>query len=487
MVESLSKSKKITSITVANGDGIGEDIMHAVLQILKEAGFALGMDFVEIGKAKFEKKYVKGMSDDDLKVILKNPVFLKGPITTPQGKGYRSINVTLRRELGLFANVRRCRAYDPFVHSSHPEIDVVIVRENEEDLYSGLEYRQTFDAYKAIKNITKFNSTRICQYAFEYARANNRKSVSCCVKDNIMKLTDGAFANCFRDVAVEYNDISNEYHNVDIAAGWLAAKPGKFDVIVTENLYGDIISDIAAEVAGSIGLSSGANIGTHYAMFEAVHGSAPGMAPDTANPSALLLGAIDMLVHIGMMDMANVIYNAWLSVLESGVHTQDIYKQTTSKQMVGTKDFALAVISALGSKPKKLKPSAFAGKVNINPTVIKNTESKSLVGFDVCLDWSGEDVKELVDLLIHSKGEKLSLRSVFARGLSVWPKAPNLSIEPTTYYRCVFTNILVGENILHDDVDDVLVKLRKSGLEVVSMDKLYSFDGKPGFTALSEV
>src|SRR5690606_24987824 len=214
----------------------------------------------------------------------------KAPITTPQGGGYKSLNVTTRKALGLYANVRPCVSYNPFIASKHPEMDVVIVRENEEDLYAGIEYRQTNDVYQCLKLISRPGSEKICRYAFEYARTNNRKKVTCFIKDNIMKLTDGIFHKVFDEVAAEYPEIESDSLIVDIGSAFLADRPGTLDVIVTENLYGDIISDIAAQITGSVGLAGSANIGDDYAMFEAIHGSAPTIAgKNIANPSGLLM------------------------------------------------------------------------------------------------------------------------------------------------------------------------------------------------------
>src|SRR5690606_10971564 len=216
----------------------------------------------------------------------------------------------------------------PFVKTNFPNMDLVIVRENEEDCYAGIEYRHTPDVYECLKILTRPGSERIARYAFEYARANNRKKVTCMIKDNIMKMTDGMFYKVFEEVGAEYPEIARDRIIVDIGSAKIAVDPCRFDVVLAPNLYGDIISDIAAEVTGSVGLAGSSNIGIGGAMFEAIHGSAPDIAgKGIANPSGLLLGAVMMLVHIGQSDVAEKIHNAWLKTIEDGLHTGDIYRE----------------------------------------------------------------------------------------------------------------------------------------------------------------
>src|SRR5437773_9225472 len=231
-------------------------------------------------------------------------------------------------------------------------MDVVIVRENEEDTYAGIEYRQTQQVEECLKLISRPGSEKIVRYAFEYARNYNRKKVTCFMKDNIMKQTDGLFHRVFDEIAPEYPDVIAEHWIVDIGAAKLADTPEAFDVIVMPNLYGDILSDVAAQIAGSVGLAGSANIGENVAMFEAIHGSAPRRAgQNVANPSGLLLASVMMLVHIDQPDVATLVHNAWLRTLEDGIHTYDIYVESVSKQKVGTKEFAGAVVERLGKNP----------------------------------------------------------------------------------------------------------------------------------------
>src|SRR5690348_5239838 len=343
-------------ITVAYGDGIGPEIMAATLDIIKAAGARIDIEEVEVGEKVYLRGISAGIEPGAWESLRRTKVFLKAPITTPQGGGYKSLNVTTRTTFGLYANVRPCVSYYPFVKTLHPNMDVVIIRENEEDLYTGIEYRQTNDMVESLKLISRPGSEKIVRYAFEYARSHNRKKVTCFMKDNIMKLTDGLFHRVFSEIANEYPDISNETWIVDIGSAKLADTPEAFDMIVLPNLYGDILSDVAAQIAGSVGLAGSANIGDRCAMFEAIHGSAPRRAgQNIANPSGLLLGAVMMLVHIDQPDVATSVHNAWLRTIEDGIHTYDIYKEGVSKQKVGTREFADAVIAHLGQQPQILK------------------------------------------------------------------------------------------------------------------------------------
>src|SRR3982075_3447634 len=349
-----------TPITVAYGDGVGPEIMAATLHIIQSAGARIDIEQIEVGEKVYLKGINAGIEPSAWESLRRTKVFLKAPITTPQGGGYKSLNVMVRATFGLYANVRPSVAYYPFVKTKHPNMDVVIIRENEEDLYTGIEYRQTHDMMESLKLISRSGSEKIVRYAFEYARSHNRKKVTCFTKDNIMKFTDGLFHKVFNELAAEYPDIENEHWIVDIGAAKMADTPDAFDVIVLPNLYGDILSDVAAQIAGSVGLAGSANIGQTAAMFEAIHGSAPRRAgQNLANPSGLLLGAIMMLVHIGQTNTAERVHNGWLRTIEDGIHTYDIYDESVSKQKVGTKEFAQAVVDRLGKKPKTLRAVAY--------------------------------------------------------------------------------------------------------------------------------
>src|SRR6266536_3836545 len=433
---------KTVPITVAHGDGIGPEIMAATLHILKEAGASLEIETIEIGEKVYLAGNTSGIEPSAWDSLRRTKVFLKAPITTPQGGGYKSLNVTVRKTLGQYANVRPCVSYHPFVETKHPNMDVVIVRENEEDLYAGIEHRQTEQVVQCLKLISRPGSEKIVRYAFEYARTNNRKKVTCFTKDNIMKATDGLFHKVFNEIAAEYPDLENEHWIVDIGAAKLADTPEVFDVLVTLNLYGDVLSDVAAQIAGSVGLAGSANIGEHVSMFEAIHGSAPRRAgQNLANPSGLLLGAVMMLVHIGETSVAERVHNAWLRTMEDGVHTYDIYKEGVSSQKVGTKEFAEAVVQRVGQVPQKLKPAKYksvegepGGTKSIS---IQPRSKKDLVGVDVFLDWAQGSANELGSSMDALSGEGLKLSMMSNRGVKVWPGGHSETFC-SDHWRCRF-------------------------------------------------
>src|SRR5216683_1843059 len=381
---------KNVPITVARGDGIGPEIMDATLRIIEAAGARIDIEEIEVGEKVYLRGISAGIEPSAWESLRRTKVFLKAPITTPQAGGYKSLNVMVRATFGLYANVRPSVAYYPFVKTKHPKMDVVIIRENEEDLYTGIEYRQTHDMMESLKLISRPGSEKIVRYAFEYARSHNRKKVTCFMKDNIMKLTDGLFHKTFDAIATQYPDITSENWIVDIGSAKLADTPEAFDVIVLPNLYGDILSDVAAQIAGSVGLAGSANIGDHCAMFEAIHGSAPRRAgQNLANPSGLLLGAVLMLVHIDQPEVAEHAHNGWLRTLEEGVHTYDIYTEGISKQKVGTKEFADAVIARLGKKPETFKPVSYAHRrpnVAAKDRAVQAAAKTELVGVDIYVE-----------------------------------------------------------------------------------------------------
>jgi len=472
-----------TAITVARGDGIGPEIMDATVNILNAAGARIDIEEIQIGEKVFLSGHPTGVEPSAWESIKRTRTFLKAPITTPQGGGFKSLNVTTRKMFGLYANVRPCVAYHPYVETKHPGMDVVVVRENEEDLYAGIEHRQTDQVMQCLKLISRAGCERIVRYAFEYARRNNRKKVTCFTKDNIMKMTDGLFHKVFDEIAAGYPDILNEHWIVDIGAAKLAATPTAFDVMVMPNLYGDILSDVAAQIAGSVGLAGSANIGADYAMFEAIHGSAPRRAgQNLANPSGLLHGAILMLVHIGQPDVAGLVHNAWLKTIEDGVHTYDIYSESASKQKVGTKEFAAAVIARIGEKPTKLKAVAYSAAPPQTSTAITSKRSparKDLIGVDVFLDWSGGSPDELGAKVSACGTAALTLNTIAARGVKVWPDGFRGTLTGDNW-RCRF----LGNGVVtHQHVIDLLGKIDAAGLDFIKTEHLCNFDGQAGFTA----
>lgn len=328
-------------VTLIPGDGIGPEIVSATVQIIEASGVDIEWETHILGAQALEK-YGTTLPDSAIESIRKNKVALKGPLTTPIGKGFTSVNVGLRKTLDLYANVRPIRAL-PGIPARYPELDLVIVRENTEDLYAGLEHVVVPGVVESIKIITEKASTRISKYAFEFARREGRKKVTAVHKANIMKLSDGLFLDCFYNVAKDYPEITADDKIIDNCCMQLVMNPQQFDVMVMENLYGDIVSDLCAGLIGGLGLAPGANIGEIGAVFEAVHGSAPDIAGQgLANPTAVLMSAILMLRHLGERDAADAVERAMLAVLAEG--------QTLTKDMGGTAktaDYASAIVEKM--------------------------------------------------------------------------------------------------------------------------------------------
>ena len=475
------------AITVAYGDGIGPEIMDAVLYILKEAKVPLRIETIEIGEKLYRRNYTSGINEEAWSSIARTKILLKAPITTPQGGGYKSLNVTLRKALGLFANVRPVICYAPFIKTSHPNLDMVIVRENEEDLYAGIEYRHTHNSYESIKLITSTGSEKIIRYAFEYAKQNNKTLVSCLSKDNIMKFSDGIFHKIFDKIASEYTTIKNNHYIIDIGTARIATQPESFEVIVTSNLYGDIISDVAAEISGSVGIAGSANIGTDYAMFEAVHGSAPDIAgKEIANPSGLLNAAIMMLVHLDMIDYANLIENAWKRTLEEGIHTSDIYS-ADSNELVSTRNFANAVVKRLGKIPTVLTTANYSVKDNKSKTeevkiFIDSSEIKTLHGIDVFCDIKTTSPSGIANKVIQLDLGVFELKTISSKGLKLWPHSQEDFEIMSDHWQLRFMRKDEYE-VSHSDITTLLTNLSKADVDFIQTANLYKFSSK-GFSKL---
>lgn len=469
-------------VTFAKGDGIGPEIMDATLRILNEAGARIDWEEIKVGEQVYLSGNTSGINKSAWDSIRKNKIFLKAPITTPQGGGYKSLNVTMRKSLGLYANVRPCNSFHPFVKTKHPEMDVVVIRENEEDLYAGIEHQQTDEVVQCLKLITRPGCEKIVRYAFEYAKLYKRKKVSCFTKDNIMKHTDGLFHRVFKEIAVEYPEIESDNWIIDIGAARLADTPEMFDLVVMPNLYGDVVSDITAQISGSVGLAGSSNIGATCAMFEAIHGSAPDIAgQNIANPSGLLRGAVMMLNHIGQQDIAEKVTNAWACALEEGIHTADIYKEDVSKKLVGTKEFADAVIERLGKKPTQIKPVTYAKNVKLNlPTYKRKAKAdKVLKGVDVFVDWDGGKVDDLAMKLKNLEVD-IKLSMITNRGVKVWPEGFEETFC-TDHWRCRF-EVENGHPAMKESIPQVLTKALSEGIDVIKTENLYEFDGVRGYS-----
>lgn len=332
---------KRTTVTLIPGDGIGPEVTAATLRVLEAAGADLEWERHAAG-AEAVEQCGEPLPAAVLESIRRNGVALKGPVTTPVGKGFQSVNVQLRQKLDLYANLRPVRSL-PSVRARFEGVDLVVVRENTEGLYKGLEHEVVPGVVESLKVITAAASTRIARFAFEYARANGRRRLTAVHKANIMKLSDGLFLRCFREVAAEYPDLESDDRIIDNLCMQLVLAPERFDVLVLENLYGDIVSDLCAGLVGGLGLVPGANLGDGVAVFEAVHGSAPDIAgKNVANPLALIRSAILMLRHLGMDDVAERVRAALRTVVvERGIKTRDLGGTAT------TSGFADAVVAEL--------------------------------------------------------------------------------------------------------------------------------------------
>lgn len=470
-------------VAVAHGDGIGPEIMDAALRVLDAAGASFHAVPVALGEAQYRAGHSSGIAPDTWDTLASAQALFKGPISTPLGSGYKSLNVTLRKTLGLFANVRPCRALAPAIPTLHPDLDLVIVRENEEDLYAGIEHRQTEDVYQCLKLVSRPGCERIVRHAFEHARANGRRKVTCMTKSNIMKLTDGLLQQVFVEIGQDYPDIAQDHMIIDIGAARLATRPQDFDVIVTTNLYGDIISDIAAELTGSVGLGASANIGSGISMFEAIHGSAPDIAGQRlANPSGVLLAGVMMLGHLGQGAVAARVHNAWLRTVEEGLHTADVFREGHSRARLDTEAFADAVIERLGHKPAilaKVEGITSPVAVTAQPCAPAIPGNRRLEGIDVfvCSRQSGDDLAAQLQAAV---GSLLPLEMITNRGVKVWPHG-NPATFCTDHWRCRFRPS-DHRTVNRTMVVELLRRLAAAGIDFVKTEQLYSFDGTAGYS-----
>ncbi|MBL0956392.1 MAG: NADP-dependent isocitrate dehydrogenase [Leptospira sp.] len=476
------EENKEAVVTLIEGDGIGPEIIQQTIRILNEAKSGLQFEKVEAGSSVYLSGILSGIAENAWDTIRKYPTILKGPITTPRGKGYKSLNVTIRKTLGLYANVRPAKTYDPFIATNHPNTDIVIIRENEEDTYAGIEHRQTREVTQCLKLITVPGTEKIVRYAFEFARSNGRKKITCMVKDNIMKITDGLFANIFQTVAKEYPEIEAESMIIDIGAALLANRPQKFDVILAPNLYGDILSDIAAEVTGSVGMCGSANIGDFVSMFEAVHGSAPDIAgKNIANPTAVIKATVMMLTHLGKTEKAKLIRNAVLKTIEDGFRTADVFQNQKNTTLVGTKEYADAIIDRLGKNPEILSASELVKPKTFTLSLSTQREKKELVGVDIFLDIPNDRDPNVLGKNIEVITENfLHLKMITNRGVKVYPKGQKETFL-TDHFRCRFISPNGGK-IQHKDITAVLTLLESKGYDFIKTENLYEFDGVAGYS-----
>jgi isocitrate dehydrogenase len=476
-------------IAVAKGDGIGPEIMDAVLKVFDAARVPLEFTIVEMGKWVFDKGFSNGMTPEAKQTIEELGILFKGPMETPKGKGVKSVNVTARKTWNTYANKRvfqTLHGVDTVFSKAGIPIDITIVRENIEDTYGGIEHMLTQDVALSRRFITRPGSLQVIKYAFEMAKKKGARRITCGHKANIMKLTDGLFLECFQEVAKEYPELKSDDIIVDDLAMKLVVRPQDFDVVVLTNLQGDIISDLCAGLVGGLGFAPSANIGDHIAIFEAVHGTAPDIAgKNIANPTALLLSGISMLRHLGLMENAAVIENALLYTLEQGVHTGDFGDRKTPA--LNTTDFAAAIISNFGKTPEHMArpllnnapvtPTAFRLSRN-EMMVSEEKEQEDIVGVDLFIESSGQPEFIAKKCQRHA-GVKFNLVSISNRGTQVWPTGS------------VYTNLVNQYNVRFESIDgyplhqqDVLgLYVSLSGdFKICSSELLNSWGGRKAYS-----
>jgi isocitrate dehydrogenase len=469
-------------VTLIPGDGIGPECVVAARSIIEATGAPIAWEEAEAGAEVFKKGIASGVPAETMDSIARTRVALKGPLETPVGFGEKSANVTLRKLYETYANVRPVREM-PGVTTPYSGrgVDLVIVRENVEDLYAGIEYMQTPGVAQTLKLISVKGSEKIARFAFEYARSEGRPSVACATKANIMKFTEGTLKRVFEKVAPDYPEVESWHVIVDNCAHQLVKRPEQYDVIVTTNMNGDILSDLSSALIGGLGFAPSANIGNHVAIFEAVHGSAPKYAgKNVINPTAVILSAVMMLRYLGRFEEAAAIEHAVFVTLESGVLTGDVvgYDRGTP-----TTAYAETIISNLGKRtenwtirdPAPLKLPELAP----DPDYVKAT-SRAVVGLDVFVE-SPLSAEQLgASLMELTQDTRLSLKMISSRGTKVFP--PTGAITDTLdHWRCRF---IIRENpgdLPDEDVHQLLARISRHHTWM-HIEKLMEFDGELGFT-----
>ena len=469
-------------ITILSGDGIGPEVVDAALAIIAATGVAVEFEKCEAGARAFQKGIVTGIPRETIESVERTRVVLKGPLETPLGYGGRSANVTLRTLFETYGNIRPVREL-PGVQTAFTgrNLDIVIVRENIEDLYAGIEYMQTPGVAEGLKIISREGCEKIVKLAFAFAIAEERKAVHCATKSNIMKLTEGLLQRTFEEFAPQYPSITSKHILIDNCAHQLAMRPEQFDVIVTTNMNGDILSDLTSGLTGGLGFAPSANIGNDASIFEAVHGSAPDIAgKNKANPTALVFSAAMMLRHIGEGKAANDVEQAVLVTLESGIRTSDMIGV---QNPTSTTDFTKSVISNLGKRSKVSPPRDYKTvelpKAQLGVNVVA-AKSRRVSGVDIYVE-SDLEPKPLATRLDTLTGtSSLRLEMITNRGAMVFPSSDR-RVSLVDHFRCRF----VPRNSGSEPADaDILALLAAIGNQFrwMHIEKLQEFDGQPAFS-----
>lgn len=468
-------------VTVIPGDGIGPEVIHATQRVIHATGVKIAWETCEAGERVFLRGLPSGVPQETIASIHRSRVVLKGPLSTPVGKGEKSANVTLRKVFETYGNIRPVRtlASVPGPYQNR-NIDLVVVRENVEDLYAGIEHMQTAHVAQCLKLISRQGCEKVARLAFAVARAEGRKRVHCVTKANIMKLTEGLFQRVFDDVARDYPDIAASHILVDNAAHQLVRAPEQFEVLLTTNMNGDILSDLTSGLCGGLGFAAGANLGSEVAIFEAVHGTAPTIAgQDRANPCAVLLSAVMMLRHLDELAAAQKVEQAIYLALEDGVYTEDVLRDGA----VGTQAFADAVISRLGQAPRTT-PMRTAAPLRLpiidreKPT--PRPKERQTIGVDIFVEaqTTPAELGPLMEWLC--KTTPLKLKMISNRGAKVYPDRGALT-ECVDHWRCRF--ILREPSDTLDDAT-ILALLQQVSVKLrwMHVEKLELWDGQPAYT-----
>ena len=469
-------------VTLIPGDGIGPECIDATRRIVEAAGAPIDWELADAGADVFKKGIASGVPQETMDSIGRTKVALKGPLETPVGFGEKSANVTLRKLFETYANVRPVREM-PGVKTPYSGrgIDLVVVRENVEDLYAGIEYMQTPGVAQALKLISAKGSERIARFAFEYARSEGRTKVACATKANILKFSEGEMKRAFEKVAPDYPEMEPWHVIVDNAAHQLVKRPEQFEVIVMTNMNGDILSDESSALIGGLGFAPSANVGNEVAIFEAVHGSAPKYAgKNVINPTAVLLSAVLMLRYLGLFDQASAVEHAVFVTLESGVLTGDVlgYDRGTP-----TTEYADTIIANLGKRTqtwivRDVKPLVLP-KLDPAPDYVKAT-SRAVVGLDVFVE-SPLSASELgASMMELTHDTRLSLKMISSRGTKVFPPTGALT-ETGDHFRCRFIIKEDPGDLPDEDVHELLTRI-SSRHRWMHIEKLQEFDGELGFT-----
>jgi len=485
MSKLVKNAKGQTLVTLIPGDGIGPECVEAAKKIIDAAGVAIEWEVRHAGESVFKQGIPSGVPQETIDSIKKTRCVLKGPLGTPIGFGEKSANVTLRKLFETYANIRPVRELPgvPTPYSGRG-IDLVVVRENVEDLYAGIEHMQTPGVAQCLKLISRKGCEKIVRMAFEFARSEGRKSVACATKSNIMKMTEGTLKRTFEEIAKEYPEIESWHVIIDNACHQLVKKPEQFDVIVTTNMNGDIMSDLTSALIGGLGFAPSANLGSEAAIFEAVHGSAPKYAgKNVINPTAVIGSAVLMLRHLGELAASQAIENALIVTMEDGkFRTGDVVGYESGKAC-STTDYTDAIISNLGRASVKYKVRAV--KPLVMPTVSTaldtvKPKSRRVLGLDVFIE--SAELPTVLGPVVEGllEGSPLKLKMMSNRGTQVYPDKGTL-IDCIDQHRCRLLLRDPQAELSDEQIFAVLPKLA-TRLKWAHLEKLQEFDGQPAYT-----